>query len=169
MKHDQSIEKTTFFCLYLPFLSFELKFSFFVFHEFSFCLSRIYSEFTFLSFKFDTFIEKSWKNLIIFYRIVNYGLENSEFVVGFANFQILSYSLFLNPKFMNQTCGRRFVLRFVWWNSLIKSSISQFLVGTCMEDQNSDYAVLFLDPKLPNKSAIRFVLRWNLMKKSENK
>jgi hypothetical protein len=48
----------------------------------------------------------------------------------------------------------------------IKSSISQFRVGTCMEGQNFDFLVLFLDPKLPNKSANRFVLRWNLMKKT---
>jgi hypothetical protein len=31
--------------------------------------------------------------------------------------------------------------------------------------QNSEYAVLFLDPELLNKSGIRFVIRWILLKK----
>jgi hypothetical protein len=30
---------------------------------------------------------------------------------------------------------------------------------------NSEYVVFFLDPKLPNKSATRFILRWNLLNK----
>jgi hypothetical protein len=82
LANKQSDDKIAFFIIF-AFLSLfaffcllKIKFSFLSFTNFLFCLSRIYSEFTFLSFEFDTFIEKS----DYFSCIVNYGIENSEFV-----------------------------------------------------------------------------------------
>jgi hypothetical protein len=78
--------------------------------------------------------------------------------------------LFLDAKLVTKI-GIISVLR---WNLLKKTQVltflSQNLYGRYPEDvkfQNSEYIFWFLDPKIVTKSAIRCILGWNLLNKTQ--